>query len=80
VITEKLNIEGMACGHCVMSVRKELSRLPLKIKDVSIGSAEVEYDENKVNRDDILKAVERAGYKACPDDNRDSSSSVSLPR
>ncbi len=60
--TEKIKIDGMSCGHCVMAVRKELSRLPLKIKDVSIGSAEVEYDETKVTYDEIKKAIANAGY------------------
>jgi len=60
--TEKIRIDGMSCGHCVMAVRKELSRLPIKIKDVSIGSAEVEYDEAKATNDEIKKAVADAGY------------------
>ena len=60
--TEKIKIDGMSCGHCVMAVRKELLRLPLKIKDVSIGSAEVEYDEAKVTYDEIKKAIANAGY------------------
>lgn len=60
--TEKVKITGMSCGHCVMAVRKELSRLPLKVKDVSIGSAEVEYDEAKVTYDEIKSAVANAGY------------------
>ena len=59
---EEVKIDGMSCGHCVMAVRKELSRLPLKIKDVSIGSAKVEYDEAKVTNDEIRKAVANAGY------------------
>ena len=45
-----------------MAVRKELSRLPLKIKDVSIGSAEIEYDETKVTSDKIKIAINKAGY------------------
>jgi len=59
---EIIKIEGMSCGHCVMSVKKELSKLPIKVKNVSIGSAEVEYDETKVNSDEINKAVKDAGY------------------
>ena len=59
---EEVKIDGMSCGHCVMAVRKELSRLPLKIKDVSIGSAKVEYDEAKVTNDEIRRAVANAGY------------------
>ncbi|OGU71268.1 MAG: hypothetical protein A2V93_01410 [Ignavibacteria bacterium RBG_16_34_14] len=62
MIKEKIKIEGMSCGHCVMAVRKELMRLPLMIKDVSIGSAEVEYDETKVTSEEIKKAINNAGY------------------
>jgi copper chaperone len=62
MIKEKIKIEGMSCEHCVMAVRKELSRLPLKIKDVSIGSAEIEYEETKVTSEDIKQAIDNAGY------------------
>jgi len=62
MITERIKINNMSCGHCVMSVRKELSKLQLKIKDVSIGLAEVEYDETKVTREEIRKAIHNAGY------------------
>lgn len=59
---EVIKIDGMSCGHCVMAVKKELSKLNLKVKDVQIGSAELEYDENKVNHENIKKAIEEAGY------------------
>lgn len=59
---EVIKIDGMSCGHCVMAVKKELSKLDLKVKDVQIGSAELEYDENKVNHENIKKAIEEAGY------------------
>ncbi len=62
MVSEKIKIDGMSCGHCVMAVKKELMRLPLKIKDVSIGSAELEYDETKLNVEEIKKAVRTAGY------------------
>jgi copper chaperone CopZ len=62
MIKEKIKIEGMSCVHCVMAVRKELSKLPLKVKDVSIGSAEVEYEETKITNEDIKQAIDNAGY------------------
>lgn len=62
--TEKISIQGMSCGHCVMAVKKELSRLPVQVKEVVIGSAEVEYDESKLTREQIVDAIEEAGYKA----------------
>lgn len=62
--TVNLKIEGMHCGHCVMAVRKELSKLPnVKVEDVQIGSARLQIDETKVTADQLAKAVEEAGYR-----------------
>lgn len=60
---EQLKIEGMSCEHCVMAVRKELSKLELNLIDVKVGSANVEYDENKISDIDLSNAIEEAGYK-----------------
>ncbi len=60
--SEKLLIAGMSCQHCVMAVKKELSKLDLKIKDVQIGWAEIEYDEEKLSHAQLEEAVEEAGY------------------
>jgi copper chaperone len=60
---EELKITGMTCGHCVMSVRKELSKLPgVEVRDVRIGSALISYDEAKVSGARIKSAVEDAGF------------------
>ena len=62
--TQEFRIEGMSCNHCVMAVRKELIRLDnVKVKDVQIGSAKVEFDENKTTTAKIVSAIEEAGYK-----------------
>ena len=62
--TENLRIEGMTCGHCVMNVKKELSKLAnVKVEDVTIGTARVQYDEAKVRREDFARAIDEAGYK-----------------
>ncbi len=61
--TKDIRIDGMSCNHCVMSVKKELGKIPgLHIKDVRIGSASVEYDESLVTPEKIKEAVEEAGY------------------
>jgi copper chaperone len=61
---QEFKIEGMSCGHCVMSVRKELTRLDnVKVNDVQIGKAKVEYDENKSSENLIIQAIEEAGFK-----------------
>jgi copper chaperone len=56
-------IEGMGCNHCVMSVKKYLSKLNLNDLKVDIGTAEVDYDENKTKESEVVKAIEDAGYK-----------------
>ena len=62
--SQELKIEGMSCGHCVMSVRKELSKLVgLAVEDVQIGQAKVRYDESKLTEDAISAAIDAAGYR-----------------
>jgi copper chaperone len=62
--TQEFKIEGMSCGHCVMSVRKAISKLDnVKIDDVQIGKAKVEYDESKTPESLIINTIEDAGYK-----------------
>ena len=62
--SEELNIEGMSCNHCVMSVKKELGKLPsVKIEEVQIGKARVQYDESNISREDLARAIDEAGYK-----------------
>ena len=59
--THTLKIQGMSCGHCVMAVRKELSKVAA-VTDVQIGSAVVEVDETRVSDDALRRAVAEAGY------------------
>ena len=62
--TISLSIDGMSCGHCVMSVKKELSNVPdVSVQDVQIGSARVQVDEATVTDEQLTKAIEDAGYR-----------------
>jgi copper chaperone len=58
-----IKIDGMSCNHCVMSVEKNLSKLNLREFKVDIGSAEVEFDESKISENEIIIAIEEAGYQ-----------------
>jgi copper chaperone len=61
----ELNISGMTCGHCAMSVTKELSKLD--------GAADVKVDPqagtatlgvaDSVSAQAVAAAVEEAGYE-----------------
>ena len=53
----------MSCNHCVMAVQKNLAKLNLKNFEVTIGSAIVDFDENKITEKKIIESVEEAGYK-----------------
>ncbi|PIW70330.1 MAG: heavy metal transport/detoxification protein [Ignavibacteriales bacterium CG12_big_fil_rev_8_21_14_0_65_30_8] len=59
---EKLIIEGMSCEHCKMALRKELSKLDININNLEIGSAEIEFEQDKISKSEIEDAVKNAGY------------------
>lgn len=63
--TEILQVGGMTCGHCSARVEEALKGLEgvasAKV-DLEGGQATVEYDEGKVQRAAMVKAVEDAGY------------------
>ncbi len=63
MIERRVAIGGMSCHHCVMAVQNELAKIPaLEVKEVSIGSALVRFDEHAVGLEKIRAAVEEAGY------------------
>ncbi len=58
-----LTIDGMSCGHCVMSVQKALRALDgVEVSQVQIGSAALQYDPAKRTVEEILEAVRDQGY------------------
>lgn len=58
-----IDIDGMTCGHCVMSVRNELGRLEgVTVKSVTLGNAVVEVDGTTVQDQALQNAVTEAGY------------------
>ena len=60
---KEFKIEGMSCNHCVMAVKKSLSKINLIKFEVEIGSAKVEFDEKEIAEEVIIKAIEEAGYQ-----------------
>ena len=58
-----LKIDGMTCGHCVMSVRKALQGVEgVQVEQVAIGTATVSYDPAVASAERIAQAVEDSGY------------------
>ncbi len=64
---QRLQIQGMHCVGCAMTVDGALEDLP-GVKSASTSyarqTAEVEYDEQKVTEAQLIAAIEQAGYKA----------------
>lgn len=58
-----LKIAGMRCHHCVMGVRKALSKLDgVTEAEVDVGVAKVSYEEDQVSEAEIENLVDRLGY------------------
>ena len=59
------NVSGMTCGHCVSSVKEEISELP-GVTDVRVDleSGRVEIDSTAPLSDEQIRAaVAEAGYE-----------------
>lgn len=72
-----IEIEGMHCASCVVSVEKSLKKLDgVKSANVNLAteSAAIEFDPDKVNYDAFKKAVEDVGYEV-----RENNASKTLP-
>lgn len=64
---ERFNVTGMTCAACSARVEKSVAALP-GTKEVSVNllknSMVVDYDERSLNSENIIEAVEKAGYGA----------------
>nr|WP_321407315.1 cation transporter [uncultured Carboxylicivirga sp.] len=62
-----LNVEGMTCDGCEMTIEKGLMKLEgvAEVKaDHETGITTVKADTLKVNRKDLAKIIEKVGYHA----------------
>ena len=63
--TETLDVKGMTCGHCKMSVEGALNKLDgVSATEVNLeaGKVEVTFDESKVTVEAMKEAIEEQGY------------------
>lgn len=59
-----LNVDGMSCNHCVVSIEGAVKELGATGKvNLAERTVEVSYDENKVTLDSIKSAIEDQGYE-----------------
>jgi copper chaperone CopZ len=59
-----IKILGMSCQHCAMRVQKAIEGLNgITSVNVTVGQAQVSFEESKLQKKDIEDAVVKAGYK-----------------
>ena len=61
----EIQIEGMTCGHCAMTITKELSGLA-GVANVQVDHAEgiATVEQNGLSNDQLSEAIAAAGYTA----------------
>src|SRR2546428_13845881 len=65
--TLKLRVSGMSCGHCQAKVEaalKTTAGVYSAIVDLQAGEAEIDFNDDSVTTQQLVAAVERAGYRA----------------
>jgi mercuric transport protein len=62
----KLSVKGMTCANCAHSVQAALEKVPGVTKaEVMLekNEASVTYEKGKTTPEDLVKAVQKAGYQ-----------------
>jgi copper chaperone CopZ len=64
--TTEYQVTGMTCGHCEMSIRDEVARVP-GISDIQVSAQSgrlVVVADDAIDDEAVLAAVGEAGYSA----------------
>lgn len=66
LIKKNLKIIGMHCTSCAMNIDFDLEDLGVKATKTNYAKqmCEIEFDETKISIEDILRSIEKTGYKA----------------
>ena len=61
-----VDVVGMTCAACSARIEKSILKLEGVEKvnvNLSTNKATVEYDDSKIQKDDIVKTIEKTGYE-----------------
>ena len=61
-----VDVVGMTCAACSARIEKSILKLEGVGKvnvNLSTNKATVEYDDSKIQKDDIVKTIEKTGYE-----------------
>lgn len=59
-----LRIDGMHCGACVRRVSQALATEGLDVKEVRLGAARIDSQQDPPPVDRALAVIQKAGYRA----------------
>ncbi|MFE6799809.1 copper ion binding protein [Paenibacillus chitinolyticus] len=60
---QTLQVEGMSCQHCVISIEGALKEIGAAGKvNLASGTVDVSYEENRVSIEAIKEAIDKQGY------------------
>ena len=74
--TTTFKVTGMYCSACQTKIQHALQKtdgLKAASVDLDKGSATVTYDDAKIKPDQIVKVIEKEGYKAEPQNQKNGS-------
>ena len=62
-MTQRIEIGGMSCGHCVLQVRRALESVDgVEVEAVEVGQAVVSMSAGEGRREAVVEAIRAAGY------------------
>ncbi len=66
IVKKKFKIEGMYCTACAMNIDFDLEDIGVKSAKTNYAKqeSEVEFDEEKLNPDNIIDTIKKTGYMA----------------
>jgi len=67
VKSETISVNGMTCLGCEVTLEKSISKIEgiIKVKaSVKNDNVVLEYDQTKTDREQIINAIQEAGYQA----------------
>ncbi|MEN8907249.1 MAG: heavy metal translocating P-type ATPase [Clostridiales bacterium] len=64
---DKLKISGMTCASCSSRIERKLNKIDSVMEanvNLAMESANIYYDENKININDLISEIEKLGFQA----------------
>lgn len=74
LMTEELSLAGLHCADCAVTIEKTVAKVE-GVEQVqanfSAGKVKIKYDSEKVGHDDLVRSVEKIGYRVNETAHRD---------